>query len=631
VILGARVAGKSGFFEELKRRHVWRAAVTYAVAGWLVVQIATQVFPFFDIPNWTVRLVVIAIAIGFPIAVALAWAYEITPEGIRRTEGTDSPDARPEHESRQIGRKLNTITIAILIVAVALLGWRLLMVRHGETAPQAVAAAIPASAQAKVAEVPAKAAVFNPPADTLVVLPFKNLSGDPKQQYFSDGITEELTGALGQNPALRVIAWDTASKYRNTGEAARAIGEALNVANVLHGSIQREGEQVRIVVELVNAVTGYELWSQHYDDSFANIFQVQDKVSQAIAQTLRVKFAQADLPAGGTSNPEAHELVLKGRALLDKFDAASITAARRDYEQAIQLDPNYADAHAGLSHALLALTERSDLPLAATLPTMRAEAEKALALDPRNADAWVALGGVDISSGPPGFANAREALRKALALDPSNANAHLDYGLVLPLKQQLAQTQEATLLDPASATAWNNLATTAQDLGNWALMIQASETLLRLDPTNVDVALGLAFAYQQLRRDDQIESAFAAVKPATDIDRQQVAAGQLTYRALADPTLRPQALMALKNLSRHASNQDVAGNLMQMYLSLGETAPALQELESYCPAVPVACYDLAINPMYVALRTDPRFQKLAKKYTTVTLAAPASAATAGTQ
>ncbi|MGH8234651.1 MAG: hypothetical protein ACREPU_10735 [Rhodanobacteraceae bacterium] len=382
---------------------------------------------------------------------------------------------------------------------------------------------------------------------------------------------------------------------------------------------------MRITTELVDTRTGYQVWSQHYDDSFANIFQVQDKVSQAIAQALQVKFAQADLPAGGTTNPQAHELVLKGRALMDKFDAASFTAARRDFEQAIQLDPNYAEAHAQLSHALLALTQRSDLPLAAMLPTMRAEAEKALALDPRNADAWVALGNADGSTDPPDFAKARETYRKALAFDPSNANAHLDYALVLPLRQELAQTQEATLLDPANATAWNNLATGAQDVGDWAQEIEAAEALLRLDPEDVDSAFGLAFAYEQLHQEDKIKSAFAAVNPVTAIDRQQVAAGQLTYRALADLALRPQALAALKDLSRHQSNLDVAANLTQMYLALGETAPGLHLLEGICPAIPVACNDLAINPAYVALRADPRFQKLVKQYNAVTITAPASA------
>src|SRR5690348_10887560 len=178
----------------------------------MLVQVATQVFPFFNVPNWFVRVVVILLAIGFPVAVGFAWIYEVTPEGIRRTAPADSPDARPEHAARDIGRKLNTVIVVVLVLAVALMGWRLLALRHDSpgAGSQAVAAATSASAAtssptvAAAAPKAAPAAAFNPPKDTLVVLPFKNLSGDPKQQYFSDGITQELTGALGQNPALRV-------------------------------------------------------------------------------------------------------------------------------------------------------------------------------------------------------------------------------------------------------------------------------------------------------------------------------------------------------------------------------------------------------------------------------------------
>lgn len=620
------MADKSGFLEELKRRHVWRVAVAYAVAAWLLVQVATQVFPFFNVPNWFVRVVVILLAIGFPVAVAFAWIYEVTPEGIRRTAPADSPDARPEHAARDIGRKLNAVIVVVLVLAVALMGWRLLALRYDSSGAgsQAVAAtsASPATSSAAVAAAPLKAApaaAFNPPKGTLVVLPFKNLSGDKSQQYFSDGITEELTGALGQNPSLRVIAWDTASKYRDAKQSATDIGRVLDVANVLHGSIAREGGEVRISVELVSAVTGYELWSQHYDDSFANIFAVQDKVSQAIAQALQVKFAQTDLPQGGTSNPQAHELVLKGRALLDKYDATSIEAARKDFEQAIALDPNYADAHALLSHALLDLTEHSDLPLKAALPRARTEAEKAVALDPNNADAWVALGNADASTDPPQFAKAKTEYQKALALDPSNLAAHVNYGNVLPLKPGLAEYEEATQLDPDNAAAWNNLAAGDQDLGDWAQMVTVAQALIRIDPASVDGAFYLAYAYQQLHQYAKMVAAFDRVKPATPVDREQVTTGRLVYRVVADPAQRPQALAALKSLSGHQFNVDVAGNLIQMYSSLGEHAAVLPLLETFCPANPTACSDLAISPMYTALRADPRFQKLVKKYNTVTV------------
>ncbi|MGH8233916.1 MAG: tetratricopeptide repeat protein [Rhodanobacteraceae bacterium] len=595
------MAKRESFLSELKRRNVLRAAVLYAGAIWALAQGISQLGPAFGAPDWVTRWFVIAGVIGFPFWLAFAWFYEFTPQGIKR-ESEVAPNASITHST---ARKLDFAIIGVMAVAIVLLGSGYFIRRH---AP----------------------ATFNPSTDTLVVLPFRNLSGDSKQQYFSDGITEELTDALGQNPALRVIAWDTASKYRNTSESARDIGKALNVAHILHGSIARDGDQVRITTELVDTRTGYQLWSQHYDDSFANIFKVQDQVSQAIASALQVKLAQADLPAGGTRNPQAHELVLKGRALMEKYDAASLDAARQDFEQALVLDPDYADAHAWLSSVLLALTAQSNLPLKTTLPTARAHAQKALALDPRNADAWAALGSADASTDPPDIAKAKAEFQKALALDPSNAGAHLAYGNVLPLKLGLAQAQEATMLDPADAVAWNNLAVDAQDLGDWVQMITAAEALLRLNPTDVDSAFQLAYAYQQLHQSDKMLAAFDLVKPATAVDKQQVAAGKLVYRAVQDPALRPQGLAALEDLSRHQSSPDVASNLLQLYLALGQSAPALQLLESLCPAAPIGCSDLAINPIYRALRTDPRFQRLAKKYTTATLGATSSAASAAT-
>lgn len=595
---------KPGLLEELRRRNVPRAAVLYAGAIWALAQGISQLAPSFGAPGWITRWFVIAGIIGFPFWLAFAWFYELTPQGLKR-ESEIAPNAAITHST---ARKLDFAIIGVMAVAIVLLASGY-FIRRGAPA-QVVQAPEPAAA---------KAAAFDPPADTIVVLPFKNLSGDPKQQYFSDGITEELTDALGQNPALRVIAWDTASRYRDSHESAQAIGKALDVAHILHGSIARAGDEVRITTELVDTRSGYQKWSKHYDDTFANIFQVQDKVSQAIAQALQVKFAQADQPAGGTRNPAAHELVLKGRALMEKDDAASLTAARRDFEQALGLDPDYADAHAWLAHVLLDLTQHSDLSIKAMLPAIRAHAQKALALDPGNADAWVALGNVDAYADPPDLARARTEFRKALALDPSNVAAHVDYGIVLPLKPGLAQTREATLLDPADTNAWNNLVVTDADLGNWQPMIQATETLLRLDPANVDSAFALAYAHRQLHQYNQMLAGFDRVQPATPLDRQQVAAGRLVYRAVRDPALVPRALAALKDLSRYQSNQDVANNLLQLYLALDQTTPALRLLESFCTAGPGDCGDLAINPIYQSLRADPRFQQLAKKYTTETV------------
>lgn len=595
----AQTNNPPGFFERLKQHHIYRVVVVYAIACWVLMQLANSLFPDFGLPRHDVPILIVVLLLLFPIVLVVAWTLIKPRDPAKYTTW--------QRIHWKLGAALSVAVVTLVVIS-GFYAW------HFAEQHAARLAAEQTTAQAKPA-----APTFNPPPNTLVVLPFTNLSGNPKQQYFSDGVTEELTDALGQNPALRVIAWDTAAKYRNSTQSAAAIGKQLNVANLLHGSILRVGNEVRVTAELANTVTGYQRWSAQYDKSFKDIFAVQDQVSEAIADALQIKFAEADLPAGGTANPEAHDLVLKGRALEDKQDAASLDTARKDFEQAIALDPNYAEAHALLSHVTLTLTELSELSLKDNLPQIRAEAEKAVALDPRNADAWVALANADISSDPPRIGKARIEYRKALALDPSNASAHVDYGNVLPLKPGLAEEQEAAQLDPDNAIAQNNLASSYPDLGDWAQTATAAQAMIRLDPADVDGAFSLALAYQHLHQYDLMIAAFDLVSPTTTIDRQQVNTGRLVYQAVANPALRPQALAAIEKLKQYQSNQDVAGNLLGMYASLGEHQALLQMLEAFCPADPVGCNDLAINPMYVALHGDPRFERLAKKYTTFTL------------
>ena len=625
---------KPGFLEELKRRHVWRVAVAYAVAGWLLVQVATQVFPIFHMPDWTAQIVVLLVVLGFPVAVVFAWVFEITPEGIRRTEPAGSPNARPEAASSQIGRKLNTVIIAVLVLAVALLGWRLLVVRYGgaslnrspdaaqrnpgQSIPDSTAGAVASGLRTAQSATPA---AFNPSADTLVVLPFANESGDPKQQYFSDGITEELTNALGQNAALTVIAWDTASHYRNSSEGPQAIGKALNVANLLHGSIQREGDQVRVVVELVNTRTGAQVWSNHYDDSLANVFQVQDQISASIADALKVKFAS--LGPARTVNPQAHDLVLQANALMEKaHTAAPFEQARKLFEQAIVLDPDYADAHAGLARAWFDLTQLSTLSLKDALPKVREEANQALALDPRNVSALVELGNADATE-----AEAKTYYQRALAIDPSNAIAHLDYALVLPLQQELAQTLEAVQLDPDNATAQGNLANAELDAGEYAQALAPWRATIRLDPTSADSAVELVLTYALLHRNEDAVKAFDLVQPKTELAKALVAAGRLTYQSLLDPKLHVQALAAVEAL-RQRTDLDPSStyDVLQLELALGENTSVLEQLPKFCASFAVACNDLSVNPLWLPLHGQPRFQALVKQYDTVSKPAPAASA-----
>lgn len=584
------------FLLEIRRRNVLRAAMLYAGAVWAFGQGLSQFSPTLGLPDWVTRWFLIAAVIGFPFWVAFAWFYELTPHGFKR-ESEVAADAPIRHSN---ARRLDFAIIAVLVVAVVLLGSGYFVRRH------------PPASQAE--------GDFAPPGGTLVVLPFKNLSGDPTQQYFSDGISEELTGALGRNPALSVIAWDTASKFRDSRKSAMDIGRELNVAHVLSGNIERAGAEVRVSVELTNAVTGYEVWSHHYDDSFADIFSVQDRVSRSIANALEVRFSETDLPAGGTHNPQAHELVLKSLRLMGDMDAASLAAARSNLEQALKLDPDYADAHAMLAQVLLGLTQHANLPLATAIPEIRSEAERALAIDPRNANALLALGLAYDNSTPRQIDKAKAEFVQAIAIDPSNNAARTDYALDLPLKEARAEVERVAGLDPDDAGNWNNLAVYNQDMGDWPQVIDATRHLLHLAPSYVFGAFYLANAYQQMGQHEQSVQAFDLVKPATELDKRLLETGRLVYQAAQSASLRPKAIAALRELSQqNAANQDVAYNVMQMYLALDDTTPALHVLQGYCKAVPVACSDLAINPVYTPLRSNATFLQLARQYTTIKL------------
>ncbi|HKZ11735.1 MAG TPA: tetratricopeptide repeat protein [Rhodanobacteraceae bacterium] len=590
------------FFAELKRRNVLRAGVLYAGAAWALSQGIAQLGPLFDAPNWAMRAFVIACVIGFPFWVAFAWFYEFTPQGIKR----ESEIASNTSITHSTARKLDFAIIGVMAIAIALLASGYFVRR---TAP-ATAAASPAKP-------------FNPPAGTLVVLPFTNLDSDAKQQYFSDGITEELTNALGQNTGLRVIAWDTASKYRDARQSAADIGKALDVANVLTGKILRQGDSVRVIVELVSAASGYQVWSDHYDDSAANVFQVQDKISAAIADALKVKLAA--LRPAPTVNPQAHDLVLQAHALIETArTAAPIEQARALLEQAIALDPGYADAHAKLAGAWLDLTQYSTLTLKDALPKARAEANQALALDPRNVTALLVLGNDDGAEHK--IAQARAKFERALALDPSDADAHISYGNALPTKQALAQNLEAVQLDPRNATAQNNLAGNYLDLGDYVQALPPALALMKLTPHSADSALGLALIYSLLHRPEDAVKAFDLAQPDTPLAKALVAAGRLTYQSVLDPKLHAQALAAVDALRKRFDLDPLSmGDVTQLDLALGRNDTVLELLPKICAAMPVGCTTLSVYPGWLPLRGKPAFQALVKKYDTVSQP-PASAA-----
>src|SRR6478672_9828808 len=303
------------FFAELKRRNVYKVAVAYAVVAWLLVQVATQVFPFLEIPNWVVRLVIALVVIGFPIALVIAWAFEVTPEGIKRTEIADAMPAAK-------GQKKHA-WIFIVVVAGAISVALFFLGRY--TAGNKTAAALPNESSTK----------------SIAVLPFVNMSSDKEQDYFSDGLSEELLNQLAQVPQLRVIARTSSFSFKGKEVDVATIAKALNVANVLEGSVRKSAKTLRVTAQLIRASDSSHLWSQTYDRDLTDVFKVQDEIAGDVVAALKVKLLPTqELPkAPRTSNPEAYQQYLQGRYYLHRFSIPDLDKARAYLERACQLDP----------------------------------------------------------------------------------------------------------------------------------------------------------------------------------------------------------------------------------------------------------------------------------------------------
>ena len=249
------------FLTELKRRNVYKVGVAYLVVAWLLMQVATQIFPFLEIPNWAIRLVIVLLALGFPIALILAWAFELTPEGIKRTEDVD-----PNHSiARRTGRTLDFVIIGVLLLVIAVFAWQ----RFGPAQKTAAA----------VAE------------KSIAVLPFENLSDDKSNAYFAEGIQDEILTKLASIADLKVISRTSTAKYKSKPEDLKTVSQQLGVVSVLEGTVQRAGDKVRVNVQLIDARADTHLWAKTYDRDLKDVFAVESEVSQEIADALQARLS----------------------------------------------------------------------------------------------------------------------------------------------------------------------------------------------------------------------------------------------------------------------------------------------------------------------------------------------------
>jgi TolB-like protein/Tfp pilus assembly protein PilF len=576
------------FFAEMKRRNVYKVAVAYAVVGWLLVQVATQVFPFLEIPKWVVRLVIALVVIGFPIALVIAWAFEATPEGIKRTEVAD---ATHEHS-----RGKAWIYIVIIGAGISVALFFLGRYSAGSKATTAVSNELSAK--------------------SIAVLPFDNLSRDPDNAFFAEGVQEEILTRLAKVADLKVIARTSTQKFKSAPENLSAVAKQLGVLNILEGSVQKANDQVRVNVQLINAMTEAHLWADTYDRKLTDIFAVESEIANAVADALQAKLTgseKSSIAKAPTANPEAYELYLKGRFFWNQRSGTDLRKAIEYFNQAIAKDPNYTLAYTGL------------------------------------ADSYLLLPNYANASTQESITPARAALKKALELDDSSAEAHASTGLLDLLEVRLGpaiiELERAVQLKPNYATAHHWLMFSYLALGHFDPAFLEAKRALELDPLSLVINADVAWTYFCARRFDDAErqarktleigpqffrahyylgevlqfkgrlaDAIPEFQKAFDLNGDPYSLGMLG-QAYARNGQKDEAQKVLLRLNEEAKSRYVAPYAITLvYLGLAEKERALDELErAYERGDTNYLFRVKVDPMLDDLRGQPRFQALVQK------------------
>jgi TolB-like protein len=432
-----------GLFAELKRRNVFRVGVAYVLLAWVVIQVTDTVGPALNLPEWTLSVVTWFGVIGFPFALFFAWAFELTPSGIKLEKDVD----RTESVTHSTGRKIDFVIIGLLVVA-------LLSVVIFDDSPPAV----PGSKGGPVAETAAEPDA-NRSYDSIGVLPFENMSSDPEQDYLSDGIAEELLNALAKLQNLQVAARTSSFAFKGQNQNITEIGSKLNVDTILEGSVRKSGDRLRITAQLIDTADGYHLWSETYDRELTDVFQIQDDITKAIVAALRVHLDTGEalvVRDSETTSMEAYEAYLRGKHQLRQSGQAANRAALTSFREATDIDPDFAPAWAGRALSVMYLRETDfwgDIPREEARLLARSNIDRALALDGELAEAYVAEG--MLLADDYRYEEALQSFEKAVAINPSLAEGWTWRGRLLGRFGRIREAREDMLkalrLDPLDA------------------------------------------------------------------------------------------------------------------------------------------------------------------------------------
>lgn len=466
-------------FAELQRRNVFRVAIAYAVASWVLLQIVDVISPIFELPEWAPKLVFMLLLIGLVPALIFSWAFEITPEGLKK----DSEVDRTHSIASKTGKKLDYVIIGTLAVAVVLL----LVDRQfggNSEAPTAAVAEVGADAGTTVEEA----------EKSIAVLPFVNMSSDEEQEFFSDGITEEILNSLAGVKELKVAGRTSSFAFKGQNDDLRRIGDALGVNHILEGSVRKSGMQVRITAQLIQVDNGFHLWSETYDRELTDVFAIQDEIANEILKQLRSKLLVEEtlVAEASRTSPEVYELYLRAKQRIYTRIGSEIETSVKELDQAIQLDPEYAPAFAqrGIATMLLSDEQYGSIPHDESNRRGKRFADQALRLDPNLAEGWAALG---LYYGRDGLEAERgiEVLMKALEINPNLIDASNWLQIALrdlgDSRGALEIVKELTDRDPLYRPAFGNAIFLFNAFGRQDLSEQLIERMRAFDPDNPDL------------------------------------------------------------------------------------------------------------------------------------------------